>query len=53
MRIPWSELLCASLHVKNDKGQVCVCVKNRNNFMFGISLKNDNKEKKLLLIQKE
>lgn len=48
MRTSWSELLYASLHVKYDKGQVCVCVRNRKNLMFGILLKNDNNEKNIL-----
>lgn len=49
MRTPWSELLCASLLIKYDKGQVCVCVKNKNNLSLGMPLKNANNEKNILI----
>lgn len=52
MTTPWSEHLCAPLYVKYDKGQVCICVKSRNNLMFGISLKNANNEKTILINMK-
>lgn len=45
----WSEHLCAPLYVKYDKGQMCICVKNRNNLMSEIALKYANNEKAILI----